>query len=163
MLAIKIYLHFLAEMKKAIYRLLYFNKLKIGKHVSWRKDFSLVIEGNGKVEISDSCFFNNNCSICSLGKIRIGKNTILGENVKIYDHNHRFRNRKIPIREQGYSVGEIYIGENCWIGSNVTILKNVCIGDNCVIAAGITLSKNVPDNTIVRHDFKNYVYERLED
>ena len=38
--------------------------------------------------------------------------------------------------KQGYSKGPIKIGSDCWIGSNVTILKGVNIGDNVIIGAG---------------------------
>lgn len=42
------------------------------------------------------------------------------------------------------------IGEHCWIGSNVTILKGATIGDNCVIGAGCVIAENIPSNTVVR-------------
>ena len=35
--------------------------------------------------------------------IEIGEGTIFGENVKIYDHNHKFADLKRSIKEQGFS------------------------------------------------------------
>lgn len=93
-------------------------------------------------------FFNNDCSINSNQLIKIG-GVLFGENVKIYDHNHRFNEHK-PIKAQGFSNGAVTIGERCWIGSNVTILKGSEIGNNCVIGAGCVISGKVPDNSIVR-------------
>ena len=46
----------------------------------------------------------------------------IGENVKMYDHNHVFEDIDLPIKKQGMKIGEINIGENCWLGANVTIL-----------------------------------------
>ena len=73
----------------------------------------------------------------------------MGENVKIYDHNHRF-NQHIEIKQQGFSNGSVIIGRHCWIGSNVTILKNTVIGDNCVIGAGVVVSGTIPTNSVVK-------------
>ena len=45
----------------------------------------------------------------------------------------------------------IFIGDNTWIGWNVTILKGTIIGKNCIVAAGsvLTGSKTFPDNSII--------------
>lgn len=40
------------------------------------------------------------------------------------------------------------IGNHCWIGSNVTILKETHIGDNCVIGAGLVISGKIKDGTL---------------
>lgn len=42
----------------------------------------------------------------------------------------------------------IVIGEDCWIGSNVTILGGVKIGNGCVIGAGSIVTKNIPDYSV---------------
>ena len=86
---------------------------------------------------------------------------MFGENVKIYDHNHRFNILNKTVKEQGYTKDSISIGNNCWIGSNVVILKGTKIGNNCVIGAGITLSGNIPDGTIVKQNY-NYVIEPIK-
>jgi len=39
------------------------------------------------------------------------------------------------------------IGENCWVGSKVTVLGGVTIGNNCVIAAVVTGS--ILDNILI--------------
>lgn len=94
--------------------------------------------------------FNYNCSLTSLGKIEIGDHTIFGESVKIYDHNHHFNKKNMNVSEQGMSIGKVRIGRNCWIGSNVVILKGSTIGNNCVIGAGCIVSGNIPDGMIMK-------------
>lgn len=79
----------------------------------------------------------------------IGDECILGENVKIYDHNHRFTDTQVKIKEQGYTTGAVRIGNKCWFGSNVVVLKGVHIGNNCVIGAGTIINQDIPDNSIV--------------
>lgn len=41
------------------------------------------------------------------------------------------------------------IGDDVWIGGNVTILPGVNIGNNVIVAAGAVVTKDVPDNCVV--------------
>lgn len=43
----------------------------------------------------------------------------------------------------------IFIGDNCYIGTGVTIMGPIKIGNNVTIAAGAVVVKDVPDNAIV--------------
>ena len=78
----------------------------------------------------------------------IGNDCIFGENVCMYDHDHLFERKNGNFREQGFKKIPISIGNNCWIGSGVIILKGVSIGNNCVIAAGAVVTKDIPDGEI---------------
>lgn len=150
MLFYKIIFHINAIIKKLFLKLIYGNKIHFGKKVTFRKRFNVFIDKNARICIGDNCFFNNDCSLNAQQEIRIGNNTILGENVKIYDHNHVFKNKDKNIIEQGFKVDKIIIGNNCWIGSNVVILKGTTVGDNVVIGAGCVINMNIPNNTIVK-------------
>ena len=44
--------------------------------------------------------------LCSK-KVYIGDNSIIGENVKIYDHNHSFSDKNKLIKEQGYKDSDL--------------------------------------------------------
>ena len=114
-----------------------------------RDNFNITIGNNGRLSIGENCFFNNNCSITCLGTIEIGNNNQFGEVVLFYDHDHVFADNTKLISQQGYTVGTIKIGNNCWVGSNVVILKNVTIGDNVVIGAGCIIHTSIPANTRV--------------
>lgn len=127
----------------------YGNKFIIGNGVNFRSKFNIRISLNGYLKIGKGCFFNRGFSLTSFIGVTIGDDCIFGENVSIYDHNHRF-NSKCLIKEQGFTYGNVIIGDNCWIGSNVTILKGVTIGDNVVIGANCVISESIPSNSIVR-------------
>ena len=43
----------------------------------------------------------------------------------------------------------VTIGDDVWMGGNVTILPGVTIGNNVIIAAGAVVTKDVPSNTLV--------------
>lgn len=150
MILLKIIFKLNSTVIKFILKILYGNKIKMGKSLNFRKRFNVLIDKSGKLIIGDYCFFNNDCSINCLGNIKIGDNCLFGENIKMYDHNHIFNDINKNIKDQGYKIGSIIIGKNCWIASNVTILSNVIIGDNVVIGANCLIYKSIPSNSIIR-------------
>ena len=133
---------------KVFYKIIYGRKVKIGRRVSWRQGFHLIID-KGSVEIGKNVFFNNYCSISSCCKVKIGDDSIFGENVKIYDNNHIFNTENL-VRKAGMKSAPIIIGNNCWIGNNVCILKGASMGNNCVVGAGTILRESIPNNTIIK-------------
>lgn len=46
------------------------------------------------------------------------------------------------------SSGEVRIGNNVYIGANVTILKGVTVGDNCIIGAGSVVNRSIPAGSV---------------
>ena len=44
--------------------------------------------------------------------------------------------------------GNIWIGDNCFIGIRTIILPNVRIGNGCIIGAGSVVTKDIPDNCV---------------
>ena len=130
-------------------------ELRIFENVVVRKSCNFVMYPNSRLTIHRKVFINNYCSVNCLGSIEIGENTLLGEGVKMYDHNHDFRwtdDKQLQVDRDDFKIGYIKIGRNCWIGSNVTILKDVEIGDNVIIGANCLIYKSVPANSIVRTD-----------
>jgi acetyltransferase-like isoleucine patch superfamily enzyme len=77
------------------------------------------------------------------GGIKIGNNTIFGNFVSMHSENHNFSDCEILIKDQGVNRKGITIGNNCWIGSKVTILDGVVIGDGVIIAAGAVVKEGV--------------------
>lgn len=126
-------------------------KITIGKQVNFRNYIHIIVGKNAVLEIGNHIFMNNFCSINCLEHISIGENTLFGENVKLYDHNHAYKRdeNSLTVSHSEFTKAPIKIGKNCWLGSNVTVLKGVTIGDNCIIGAGCVISKNVPENTTV--------------
>jgi len=99
------------------------------------------------IEIGDKINTNNNIFICAANHIKIGNNTLIGQNVVIMDFEaHGINPEK---RNEVGQIGEVIIDENVWIGNNVTILKNSHIGKNTIVAAGAIVSGNFPENVII--------------
>ncbi len=161
MLVIKLYFYIIAIFKKLFYKIIFGAKIKFGKNTRFRRNFSLTIEKNGKIKIGNNCFFNNNCSLNSHNNITIGKNTIFGENVCIYDHNHRFSDVSKPISSQGYTCKPIIIGDDCWLGSNVIVLKGATIGNHVVIGANCVVKGDIPSYSIVTQDSTKQIINKI--
>ncbi len=73
---------------------------------------------------------------------------MFGPGVKIFDNNHRFSKEHGVSTE--LSTAPISIGDNCWLASDVIVLKGSTIGDNCVIGAGCVISGDIPAGSVVR-------------
>lgn len=43
---------------------------------------------------------------------------------------------------------DVYIGDNCFIGTRVIVLPGVRIGNECVIGSGSIVTKDIPNNCI---------------
>lgn len=89
-----------------------------------------------------SGYINRYCKIRCYNEITIGNGVAISENFTIWDSDaHQMINGSAPTQP-------IVIGNNVWIGTNVTVLKGVKIGDGCVIAAGSLVTKDVPENCL---------------
>jgi len=115
-----------------------------------------MIECTGVIrELGEGISIGNNVGIAASaflsvrGRVTIGDNTIFGPGVKIFSENHNFEDLKIPIYLQGAKKLGIDIGEDCWIGANVTILDGVHIGRKVIVAASAVVNNDVPDYAIV--------------
>ncbi len=138
-------------------------KMVIGKSVSLRNYIHILVGSTATLEIGNHVFMNNFCSVNCLDSIYIGENTLFGENVKLYDHNHSYSDSpEFKIHHSEFNKAPIKIGKNCWLGSNVTILKGVTVGDNCIIGSGCTVYKDVPENTTLINQQQLTVKSRIQ-
>lgn len=82
--------------------------------------------------------------------ITIEADVMLGSNVQIYVHNHKFDDTSIPIIDQGFYPSEsVVIKRGAWVGAGSIILPGVVIGENSVVTAGSVLTKAVPPRVVV--------------
>lgn len=83
------------------------------------------------------------------GGLEIGNECIIGQYFSCHPENHIATDLHTAIRHQGVTRKGIRIGNNCWIGSKVTILDGVTLGDGCIVAAGAVVNKSFPANAII--------------
>ncbi|AND42264.1 acyltransferase [Cytobacillus oceanisediminis] len=122
-------------------------KIILGKNVTI-EDYVILEALNKSIEIGDNSTVNQFSIFRSWGDIKIGNGVRIGPHVQIMAMNHIFTNSDKYIYQQGIEGSGIEIGNNVWIGGNVTILDGVKIGDNCVIGAGSIVVKNIEENSL---------------
>ena len=126
-------------------------KMKLGKNVTFQRNVSLTSVSGGILDIGSDVAFNRNCTVICRREIIINDHVIFGPGVTIYDHDHKFSEEGIL---SGFKHGSIIIEEGCWIGANVTILRNTHIGEGSVIGAGAIVKGDIPPHSLVTSDRK---------
>ncbi|MEU4293686.1 acyltransferase [Kribbella sp. NPDC026596] len=81
------------------------------------------------------------------GRITIGDGVRIGAHTSLLGFNHGTAPGQ-PIFKQPHTALGITIGDDVWIGSNVTILDGVTIGPHTIIGAGAVVTRDIPANTI---------------
>ncbi|GAB2630582.1 acyltransferase [Kribbella swartbergensis] len=81
------------------------------------------------------------------GKVTIGDGVRIGAHTSLLAFNHGTAPGQPIFRQPHTSLG-ITVGDDVWIGSNVTVLDGVTIGPHSIIGAGAVVTRDVPANTI---------------
>lgn len=102
---------------------------------------------NGKnIFIGNNFTGNYNLTILDIREVRIGDNVMIGPNTLITTVGHPLSPAK---RRKHLGIAKpVTIGNDVWIGGNVTILPGVTIGNNVVIGAGAVVNRDIPDNSV---------------
>lgn len=78
--------------------------------------------------------------------------TVIGEGVKTDDHVHIAHNcvvgRRTLITACSEVSGSVYIGEDCWIGPNTSVMDGLTIGKKVFIGIGSNVTKSLPDAVV---------------
>ena len=98
------------------------------------------------IRLAQDVFINAGASILDGGGVSVGARTLIGPDCHIYTPQHPtdYMERRKPI-ETDHAVS---IGEDCWLGGNVTVCPGVRIGDRCIIGAGSVVTRDIPDDSL---------------
>jgi maltose O-acetyltransferase len=94
------------------------------------------------IELGERVFFNFNCIVLDVCRVRIGDFTLFGPAVQIYTPMHPFDAEERRRVEFGKPIE---IGSDVWVGGGAIILGGVRIGSRAVIGAGSVVTRDVPD------------------
>ncbi len=144
--------------RSCVGRSLYVNNARaidIGSKVRIKSQFILadVCPGEGKlpkIVIGDGTliFYRFQCNAAK--SVRIGRNVLIASNVFITDCDHIVESGGVPpTMSDKIAASPVVIGDNCWLGQNVVVLKGVTIGNDCIIGASSVVTRDVPPCTVV--------------
>jgi len=94
------------------------------------------------LELGERVFFNYNCVVLDVCRVRIGDFTLFGPAVQIYTPLHPL---DAALRRRQEYGKPIEIGSDVWVGGGAMILAGVTIGSRAVIGAGSVVTRDVPD------------------
>lgn len=94
------------------------------------------------IELGERVFFNFNCVVLDVCRVRIGDFTLFGPAVQLYTATHPLDAALRRSQEFGKPVE---IGSDVWVGGGAIILPGVRIGSRAVIGAGSVVTRDVPD------------------
>lgn len=98
---------------------------------------------HGPIEVGENVSINQHCHM--EGPIWIGKDSRIGPSTSIFAFDHNFDESETLIRSQKVKSEGVHIGEDVWIGANVSIVDGVTIGAHSVVGIASVVTKNIPE------------------
>ncbi len=120
--------------------------VRVNNAIPWPVDFRSKIVAWPNID-KGICFDpgdNPGIYINASGGLKLGNNVNIGQNTILTTQNHY----KYDHRKKSHTKG-ITIGNNVWIGANVSIVAGTAIGDNVTIGAGCFIKGEIPSNCTV--------------
>lgn len=98
------------------------------------------------IRIGKNVLVNYNCTFLDTARITVKDHSMIGPDCHLVtaDHPRDYAERRMD-RTRGLPIT---IGEDCWLGANVTVLPGVTIGDRSIIGAGSVVISDVPPDSV---------------
>jgi maltose O-acetyltransferase len=97
------------------------------------------------IELGERVFFNFNCVVLDVCRVRIGDFALFGPAVQIYTPLHPL---DAELRRRQEFGKPVEIGSDVWVGGGAIILPGVRIGSRAVIGAGSVVTRDIPEGTL---------------
>ena len=129
----------------------YLTKLRMYLIADADKRTKLIIKKNIFKHVGENFFFQPRLIPDEPKLISFGDNVSVASGVTFVTHDviDKVLNNIDCNFNFSYNCAPIEVGNNVFIGCNVTILPNVKIGNNVIIAAGSVVTKDISDNSVV--------------
>lgn len=98
------------------------------------------------ISVGDNFYANYNVTILDGAPVTFGNNVFIAPNCVFSTAGHPLN---VEQRNKGLEIAlPITVGDNVWIGTQVSVLPGVTIGNNTVIGAGSVVNRDIPDGVI---------------
>jgi acetyltransferase-like isoleucine patch superfamily enzyme len=144
------------HLRKFVYKAL---GAEVGKNVVFH--FKTEIRGIHKLKIGKGTIVGDNVLLAAQRGLTIGENVNISSNVSIYSDAHDHRDPYFRCTPQ--TTRPITIGNRVWLGSNAIVLTGVNIGEGAVCCAGCVVTQDVEPYTVVAGIPAKKVNERPRD
>lgn len=104
---------------------------------------------DGFIEIGEGTTVNVFSAIYGSGGVTIGRLVSIGPHVAIVASTKNYRDRDLPIKQQGITGRGIVIEDGVWLGAHAVVLDGVRIGHGAVVGAGSVVRQDVPAFAVV--------------
>lgn len=136
------------------------SRVVLGSGVILMNDAMIQTTNGGTIEIGDDTSIQERCQI--LGNVRIGRHVLFAANIHASSGRHYFDVQPhLLIRDQdALAVSDVelrkeFLGarldieDDCWLGINTVVLRNVRIRKGCIVGANSVVTKSTTPYTIV--------------
>lgn len=133
--------------------------------VQWRKEnlhnetvpmnnfnIDLVSVGKGTYGELNIVTFGDNTKLHIGNYVSISRDVVFFLDAEHYTNHistYPFKVKCLEENSEAFSKGDIFVGDDCWIGYGSRIMSGVHIGKGAIIATGSVVTKDVPDYSIV--------------
>ncbi|ERS97239.1 acetyltransferase, CysE/LacA/LpxA/NodL family [Sporothrix schenckii 1099-18] len=101
------------------------------------------------IVLGTGVYVNANSTWIDTSPITVGDRTMIGPNCSFYSGGHPL-DGAVRNGIKGPESGKpIVIGNDCWLGGNVTVVPGVTIGPGSTVGAGSVVTKDVPPRVVV--------------
>jgi len=135
--------------------------LVIGRRSGVMQGCEIAAGEGASVDIGDDVYIGAYVNIRSSRRITIGHNVRIAQFVSLIGGQYRYVSRDRLIREQGFDVGDVTIGDDAWLGVGVVVLTGASVGTGAVVGAGSIVTKDVAPYAIAVGNPARVVGERI--
>lgn len=125
-------------------RILQMAGAKVGGECSIRTP--VFIEESIVLSLGDRVFVNTGLTIVGNGRVEIGSHSMIGPGVTLITAHHHLDPEARHMDRLAIN-SDVLIGENVWIGANVTLCAGIHIGNDTTIGAGSIVTRNIPSRS----------------
>ncbi len=122
--------------------------LFMGPECAFGHDVVLSTGHSAQITLGRQVTINDGCLLVASERIEIGDRVAIGEYVSIRDQQHR-HSPDHGVRDLGFDVEAVQIGENTWIGRGAFLGPGTHIGRGCIVAANSVVHGVFPDGVLI--------------
>ncbi len=107
--------------------------------------------GASRIEIGSNTIVYNHCEIMAQpgSTVRIGSCVLFTRWAAVLTGGHVFDEADTPIMDQGITVEDVVIEDDCWIGYGALVTQGVTVGKGSVVAARSVVTRDVEPMSVV--------------